>query len=131
MSTYLVAFVVCDYDYINNKTNKGVEVSIHTPPGLLNQATFALQTAVQLMDFYDDFFGVPYPLPKQGKTLMIHMKMQYLQVSLGYLGTHSRSHIFTWPGFVHFEDSIKFGWELFNYFPFGSNLDCWKTIKVA
>ncbi|CAG7629470.1 unnamed protein product [Allacma fusca] len=65
MSTYLVAFVVCDYEYIYNKTNKDVEVSIHTPPGLLNQASFALQTAVQLMDYYDEFFGVPYPLPKQ------------------------------------------------------------------
>jgi aminopeptidase N len=67
MSTYLVAFVVCDYESISNKTLKNVEVSIHTPPGLLNQATFALQTAVRLMDYYDDFFGVPYPLPKQGQ----------------------------------------------------------------
>jgi aminopeptidase N len=66
MSTYLVAFVVCDYDSITNKTSRSVEVSIHTPPGLLNQAHFALQTAVSLMDFYEEFFGIPYPLPKQG-----------------------------------------------------------------
>jgi aminopeptidase N len=66
MSTYLVAFVICDFDSISNKTAKQVEVAIHTPHGLLSQATFALQSAVQLMDYYDDFFGVPYPLPKQG-----------------------------------------------------------------
>jgi len=66
MSTYLVAFVVCDYRSITNKTQKGVDVSIHTPPELLGQAKFALQTAVQLTDYYDNFFGVPYPLPKQG-----------------------------------------------------------------
>jgi len=66
MSTYLVAFVICDYDSISNKTLKQIDVAIHTPPGLLSQAQFALQTAVQLMDYYDDFFGVAYPLPKQG-----------------------------------------------------------------
>ncbi|XP_021954471.1 endoplasmic reticulum aminopeptidase 2 [Folsomia candida] len=65
MSTYLVAFVICDYESISNKTSKKVEVSIHTPHGLLNQAQFALQTAVQLMDYYDEFFSVAYPLPKQ------------------------------------------------------------------
>lgn len=66
MSTYLVAFVICDYESVSNKTTKGVEVSIYTPPGLLSQANFALQSAVQVMDYYDEFFGVPYPLPKQG-----------------------------------------------------------------
>ena len=35
---------------------------------MLKQASFALQTAVKLMDFYDDFFGVAYPLPKQGSS---------------------------------------------------------------
>lgn len=66
MSTYLVAFVICDYESISNKTSKGVEVGIHTPPGLLPQATFALKSAIQVMDYYDEFFGVPYALPKQG-----------------------------------------------------------------
>ncbi|ODN00507.1 Endoplasmic reticulum aminopeptidase 2 [Orchesella cincta] len=65
MSTYLVAFVICDYESISNKTTKGVEVAIHTPPGLLPQASFALQSAIQVMEYYDEFFGVPYPLPKQ------------------------------------------------------------------
>lgn len=68
MSTYLVAFVICDYESISNKTSKSVEVAIHTPHGLLSQAQFALQTAVRLMDYYDEFFNVAYPLPKQGKS---------------------------------------------------------------
>lgn len=68
MSTYLVAFVICDYESVSNKTSKGVEVAIHTPPGLLNQASFALKSAIQVMDYYDEFFGVPYALPKQGIT---------------------------------------------------------------
>jgi aminopeptidase N len=87
MSTYLVAFVICDFESISNKTNKNVEVAIHTPHGLLNQAHFALQTAVQLMDYYDDFFGVAYPLPKQGKylnELIINAQMQ-LSIILNFL----------------------------------------------
>lgn len=65
MSTYLVAFVICDYESVSNKTKQQVEVGIHTPHGLLNQAQFALKTAVQLMEYYDEFFSVAYPLPKQ------------------------------------------------------------------
>jgi Aminopeptidase N len=67
MSTYLVAFVVCDYQAITDVTAKGVSVSVYAPPDLLPQAKFALNTSTHMMDFYEEFFGVPYPLPKQGK----------------------------------------------------------------
>jgi aminopeptidase N len=36
---------------------------------MISQASFALSTAADAMDFYEEFFGVPYPLPKQGKLL--------------------------------------------------------------
>ncbi|XP_017303049.1 leucyl-cystinyl aminopeptidase-like, partial [Diaphorina citri] len=65
MSTYLVAFVVCDYQAITDVTAKGVSVSVYAPPDLLPQAKFALNTSTHMMDFYEEFFGVPYPLPKQ------------------------------------------------------------------
>ncbi|KAL0193595.1 hypothetical protein M9458_011891, partial [Cirrhinus mrigala] len=31
----------------------------------IDQAEFALDAAVKLLDFYDDYFAIPYPLPKQ------------------------------------------------------------------
>lgn len=66
MSTYLVAFVICDYTNINKETENGISVSVYTPPPYISQASFALQTACRLMDFFEDFFGIPYPLKKQG-----------------------------------------------------------------
>lgn len=66
MSTYLVAFIICDYTHLNKQTGKGVSVSVYTPPPFISQASFALDTATHLMDFFDDFFMIPYPLPKQG-----------------------------------------------------------------
>lgn len=66
LGTYLVAMVVCDYARIQEKTSKGVTVSIYAPPHLISQAKFGLSVATRLLDFYQGFFGVPYPLPKQG-----------------------------------------------------------------
>jgi len=69
MSTYLVAFVVCDYEYVHAQTSQGVAVRVYAPPELLSQTSFALNTATKVMDHYTEFFGVPYPLPKQGNLM--------------------------------------------------------------
>lgn len=99
MSTYLVAFIVCDFVSISMRSQHGVQVhyffycllimliqceyyvqfpnmdmfllqiSVYTVPEKINQAEYALNTAVTLLDFYDDYFGIPYPLPKQGEHL--------------------------------------------------------------
>ncbi|XP_065200963.1 endoplasmic reticulum aminopeptidase 2-like isoform X2 [Planococcus citri] len=65
MSTYLVAFVVCDYNHTHTSTAKGISVSVYAPTDLLPQANFALNTATKMMEHYEEFFGVSYPLPKQ------------------------------------------------------------------
>ncbi|XP_026799508.3 endoplasmic reticulum aminopeptidase 1 [Pangasianodon hypophthalmus] len=65
MSTYLVAFIVCDFVSISKRSQHGVQISVYTVPEKINQAGYALNTAVTLLDFYDDYFGIPYPLPKQ------------------------------------------------------------------
>ena len=64
MSTYLLAFLVGEFDYLQAQTKHGVLVKVYTPPGKVDSGTFALDCAVQALDAYDDFFGVPYPLPK-------------------------------------------------------------------
>lgn len=43
-----------------------LQISVYSVPGKINQAEYALNTAVTLLDFYDEYFGIPYPLPKQG-----------------------------------------------------------------
>ncbi|KAK4815752.1 hypothetical protein QYF61_007170 [Mycteria americana] len=65
MSTYLVAFIVSDFKSISKITSRGVKISVYTVPDKINQADYALDAAVKLLDFYEDFFSIPYPLPKQ------------------------------------------------------------------
>ncbi|NXI41979.1 ERAP1 aminopeptidase, partial [Galbula dea] len=65
MSTYLVAFIVSDFASISKRTSHGVKISVYTVPDKINQAYYALDAAVKLLDFYEDYFSIPYPLPKQ------------------------------------------------------------------
>ncbi|HSX47957.1 MAG TPA: M1 family metallopeptidase [Candidatus Nanoarchaeia archaeon] len=64
MSTYLVAFLVGEFERKSAKTKNGVEVGVVTTPGKLQLTDFALETAVRTLDYYTDYFGLPYPLPK-------------------------------------------------------------------
>ncbi|NXT76184.1 ERAP1 aminopeptidase, partial [Zapornia atra] len=65
MSTYLVAFIVSDFKSISKISNHGVKISVYTVPEKISQAEYALEAAVKLLDFYEDYFSIPYPLPKQ------------------------------------------------------------------
>ena len=64
MSTYLLAWAVGEFDCVRAKTKNGVHIAIYSPPGRASQGHFALNCGVKALDFYDDFFDVPYPLPK-------------------------------------------------------------------
>ena len=63
MSTYLLAFIVGDFEYIESKTKHGVQVRVFTTPGKKHQAKFALDCAVKTLEFYEKYFDIPYPLP--------------------------------------------------------------------
>ena len=63
MSTYLVAFIVGDLDYIETKSKGGVVVRAFATKGKKEQARFALTTAARSLDVYEKFFGCKYPLP--------------------------------------------------------------------
>uniref|UniRef100_A0A8C5HZ00 Aminopeptidase n=1 Tax=Gouania willdenowi TaxID=441366 RepID=A0A8C5HZ00_GOUWI len=65
MSTYLVAYIVSDFLSVSKITKHGVKISVYAVPEKIEQTTFALDAAVKLLDFYDDYFDIPYPLPKQ------------------------------------------------------------------
>ncbi|MDO8620758.1 MAG: M1 family metallopeptidase [Candidatus Levybacteria bacterium] len=63
MSTYLLAFIVGKFEHIETKTKADVKVRVFTTPGKKHQAKFALETAVKVLEFYEEYFGIPYPLP--------------------------------------------------------------------
>lgn len=65
MSTYLLAFVIGDFISKNGKTKNGIDVTIYaTPAQTTASLNFALKHSIDTIDFFEDYFGVPYPLPK-------------------------------------------------------------------
>ena len=64
MSTYLLAFVVGDLVGIHQQANERTEVGVWTTRGKEDQGEFALDTSVKLLSFFNDYFGIPYPLEK-------------------------------------------------------------------
>ncbi|HEV2412693.1 MAG TPA: M1 family metallopeptidase [Candidatus Saccharimonadales bacterium] len=64
MSTYLLAFVIGELEHIRAKTKGGTIIGGYATQGQAKHMQFAVDVAVQALDFLNDFFGVPYPLPK-------------------------------------------------------------------
>ena len=65
MSSYLLAFVIGELHKKTARTKSGVEVNVWTTPAQNeNTLDFALDIAARSIDFYDEYFGVKYPLPK-------------------------------------------------------------------
>ncbi len=62
MSTYLLAFIVGDFEWVEKKTKGGVLVRVMTVPGKSHQATFSLDVTVRCLEFYEKYFAIPYPL---------------------------------------------------------------------
>ncbi len=63
MSTYLLAFIIGEFEYIEGKSKDNVQVRIFTTPGKKHQAKFALDVAIKSLEFYNEYFDIPYPLP--------------------------------------------------------------------
>ncbi len=63
MSTYLLFFGTGDFERISRKVD-GVDVGVVFKRGDAAKATFALDAAAHILPFYEDYFGVKFPLPK-------------------------------------------------------------------
>ena len=64
MSTYLLAFVVGDIKCVERRADDGTLVRVWATAGKESQGEFAAETSVKLLSFFNEYFGVPYPLPK-------------------------------------------------------------------
>lgn len=65
MSTYLLAWVIGELHKKSATTKEGVEVNVWaTPAQPAESLDFALDIATRSIDFFDDYFGTNYPLPK-------------------------------------------------------------------
>ncbi|MBS0334040.1 MAG: M1 family metallopeptidase [Proteobacteria bacterium] len=63
MSSYLLFFALGDFERIHRQVGK-TDVGVIVRKGKTAQAQFALDAAAEILPFYNDYFGTPYPLPK-------------------------------------------------------------------
>ncbi|MDB5161545.1 MAG: aminopeptidase nonfunctional [Candidatus Saccharibacteria bacterium] len=65
MSSYLLAFVIGELHKKSATTKGGVEVNVWATPAQSSASLdFAVDIATRTIDFFDSYFGTPYPLTK-------------------------------------------------------------------
>jgi puromycin-sensitive aminopeptidase len=64
MSTYLLAFVFGEIGHLEAKTKRGTLVRTFATPDNVKFTQFALDTAVKCLEYYEDYFAIPFPLAK-------------------------------------------------------------------
>ncbi len=63
MSTYLLAYFGGEFEVLESN-HHGIHLRILTTQGKREQGAYALEVTRQVLDYYTDYFGVPYPLPQ-------------------------------------------------------------------
>lgn len=69
MSTYLVAWAIGEFEYVESSTTREyngskIPIRVYTIPGQSNKGEYALETAKQAVDYLSKVFDIDYPLPK-------------------------------------------------------------------
>ncbi|CAD6195362.1 unnamed protein product [Caenorhabditis auriculariae] len=65
MSSYLLALFVSEFDYVEKKTKNGVRFRIYARPEAKHQLQYALDAGVKCTEYYEEYYGVEFPLEKQ------------------------------------------------------------------
>ncbi len=92
MSTYLFVFTAGELERLTADAD-GVTVGVVTTAGKREQGRFALDSAVKLLAYFNDYFGVKYPLPK----------LDLIAVPGGFGGAMEN-----WGGITFFESRLLF-----------------------
>jgi aminopeptidase N len=92
MSTYLFVFTAGELERLSAQAD-GVTISVVTTAGKRDQGRFALDSAVKLLSYFNDYFGVKYPLPK----------LDLIAVPGGFRGAMEN-----WGGITFFESRLLF-----------------------
>ena len=64
MSTYLVAYMVSKLKYVETQSKHGVKIAVWARESVLDQAQYPLKAATAILDFFESYYQVPFPLPK-------------------------------------------------------------------
>ena len=64
MATYLVAYMVSKLKSIKQESKRGVLVSVWAQEEDLASAEYALLKGVEILDYYESYYGIAFPLEK-------------------------------------------------------------------
>ena len=68
MSTYLVAFVVSQFNFeMSPPTGNKVDFRVWARQSAFDQIAYAKDIGARILEFFEKYFNVKYPLPKQVK----------------------------------------------------------------
>ena len=65
MSTYLVAFVVSKFKFVEETRDNNVRFRIWTEQNSLDQAQYAKDIGPKILEYFEQYFNITFPLPKQ------------------------------------------------------------------
>ena len=64
MSTYLLAFIIGPLEVLKGSTRGKTEIGVWALPDRVGHGRWALESASRILDFLNEYYGIPYPLEK-------------------------------------------------------------------
>jgi aminopeptidase N len=92
MSSYLNVFVAGELDLIESRSG-GTQLRVISTKGKAEMGRYALEATAQILQYYNDYFGVPYPLPK----------LDQIALPGGFGGAMEN-----WGGITYYESTLLF-----------------------
>ncbi|CAF0920546.1 unnamed protein product [Brachionus calyciflorus] len=107
MSTYLVAFVVSNFKFINSKTSSNISVEVFGKSEDIENGNgeFALNETKNIIEFLENYFDVKYPLSKSSKSNFGHVNLVKTQVAVPDFSAGAMEN---WGLVIYREDSLFF-----------------------
>src|SRR5438270_4887854 len=92
MSSYLNVFVAGELDLIESRSGP-TQIRVVATKGKAELGRYALEVTAQILRYYNDYFGVPYPLPK----------LDQIALPGGFGGAMEN-----WGGITYYESALLF-----------------------
>src|SRR5437867_9052800 len=92
MSSYLNVFVAGELDLIESRSGP-TPIRVIATKGKAESGRYALETTARILQYYNDYFGVPYPLPK----------LDQVAIPGGFGGAMEN-----WGGITYYESALLF-----------------------